>query len=295
MAHSCNTRNDRVSPARVPHEPFLHYPLRRVRRLIQQSTFLSDVRVNSVYIHDTRTGHQQVVKEGQPGWVLQTVFSRASFRRITRNGKSYSTMMSLHINNQYAKKRGIAKNLLLAVRAAMHQEQVDMVASDFHGATWRSRRRLPTRTCQFLMALQLCGDQVAFQENGPMCAVSSSHLVPKLSGTFARTVRSKSLTKLFESNIPTRVSTTKYGSVSYMSTHGWLIAHPEMGNIGGHSSGKRNSPYDQTTWPSAQENHVAIRARKRDNSRMPPRCPRRPRCSARKFMSAAIRFNTGDH
>ena len=28
------------------------------------------------------------------------------------------TMMSLHINNAYAKKRGIAKNLLLAVRTS---------------------------------------------------------------------------------------------------------------------------------------------------------------------------------
>ena len=46
-------------------------------------------------------------------------------------------MMSLHINNTHAKKRGIAKNLLLAVRAAMHQQQVDLVAGDFNGAAWR--------------------------------------------------------------------------------------------------------------------------------------------------------------
>ena len=32
-------RSDRVSPARVPHEPFLHYPLSRLRRLIQQRHF----------------------------------------------------------------------------------------------------------------------------------------------------------------------------------------------------------------------------------------------------------------
>ena len=37
-------------------------------------------------------------------------------------------MVSLNINNQYNKKRRIAKNLLLAVRTVMHQEQVDMVA-----------------------------------------------------------------------------------------------------------------------------------------------------------------------
>ena len=80
------------------------------------------------------------MKEGRSGWVLQAVISRATFWRIPRNGKSYFTMMSLHIiNNQYAKKRGIAENLLLAVRTAMHQEQVDMVAGDLNGAPWRRR------------------------------------------------------------------------------------------------------------------------------------------------------------
>ena len=95
--------------------------------LFNKDILHSDVRVNSVYIHDTSTGQQQVVKEGQSGWVLQAVTS-------PRNGKSHFTMMSLHINNTHAKKRGIAKNLLLAVRTVMHQEQVDMVAGDFNGA-----------------------------------------------------------------------------------------------------------------------------------------------------------------
>ena len=63
--------------------------------------------------------------------------SRASFRRVPRNDKSYITMMSLHINNHYAKKCGIGKNLLLTVRAVKLQEQVDMVAGDINGAAWR--------------------------------------------------------------------------------------------------------------------------------------------------------------
>ena len=100
---------------------------------------MSDVRVNSVYIHDTRTGQQQVVKKGQSGWVPQALISRATFQRIPRNGKSYFTMVSLHINNQDAKKRGIAKNLLPAVRTVLHEEQVDRVAGDFNGAAWRRR------------------------------------------------------------------------------------------------------------------------------------------------------------
>ena len=101
------------------------------------------------------------MQEGQSGWAPQAVISRAYLRRIPRNGKSYFTMMSLHINDQLAKKRGIAKNLTLAVRTVMHQEQVDMVAGllwchmatdqvmnsaetallwmllNFYGATWR--------------------------------------------------------------------------------------------------------------------------------------------------------------
>ena len=65
------------------------------------------------------------------------VISRAPFLRIPRNGKLYFTMMSLRINNQYAKKRATGKNLLLAVRTVMRQEQVDMVAGEFNGAAWR--------------------------------------------------------------------------------------------------------------------------------------------------------------
>ena len=69
--------------------------------------------------------------------LLQAVISRASFRRLPRNGKSIFTMMSLHINNHFAWKRGIGKKLLLTVRTVMLQEHVDMVPGDFNGAAWR--------------------------------------------------------------------------------------------------------------------------------------------------------------
>ena len=45
--------------------------------------------------------------------------------------------MSLHINNKYARKRGIGKKLLLTIRAVMLEEHVDLVAGDFNGAAWR--------------------------------------------------------------------------------------------------------------------------------------------------------------
>ena len=44
--------------------------------------------------------------------------------------------MSVHINNQFAKKRGIGKKLLLTIRAIMLEEHVDLVAGDFNDAAW---------------------------------------------------------------------------------------------------------------------------------------------------------------
>ena len=45
--------------------------------------------------------------------------------------------MSLHINNNYAKKRGIGKKLLLTILAVMLDEHVDLIAGDFNGAAGR--------------------------------------------------------------------------------------------------------------------------------------------------------------
>ena len=55
-----------------------------------------------------------------------------------------------------------------------------------------------------------------------------------------------------------------------------MIAHPEMGNIGGQSSGKGTvrTATSRITLPSTQAIHVAIRVRQRANSRMAPdACP----------------------
>ena len=99
-------------------------------------SFHPDIKDTSVYLHDTRDDKQHEV-QGESGWVQQGVISRVSFRRLPHSGKSFFTMMSLHINNQLAKKRGIGKKLLLTVRAAMPVEHVDLVAGDFNGAAWR--------------------------------------------------------------------------------------------------------------------------------------------------------------
>ena len=75
-------------------------------------------------------------KETQAGF-LQGVLSRASFRRQPPSGQKSFTIMSLIINNNYTKQRGIGKKLILTIRAVMLEEHVDVVAGDFNGAAWR--------------------------------------------------------------------------------------------------------------------------------------------------------------
>ena len=53
------------------------------------------------------------------------------------SGQKYFTVLSLHISNIYAKKKGIAKKLILTLRAIMISQEVDLVAGDFNGTAWR--------------------------------------------------------------------------------------------------------------------------------------------------------------
>ena len=94
-----------------------------------------------MYLHDTRRDLTDQVMEGEQGWVLQAVLSRASFRRPPTSGQVTFTVLSLHINNIYDKKKGIAKKFILAIRAIMISQQVDVVAGDFNGTAWRCRSR----------------------------------------------------------------------------------------------------------------------------------------------------------
>ena len=90
------------------------------------------VRISSVYIHDTKKkGNSKLQRKDESSWVLLAVVSRAAFRRVPPYGKPHFTVMSLHINNHYAKRRAIEKNVLFANRTVMCQEQIDMVAGDF--------------------------------------------------------------------------------------------------------------------------------------------------------------------
>ena len=109
--------------------------------LFNKDTFFPDVKVKSIYLHDSRRELPEKVMEGDSGWVLQGVLSRASFRRQPLNDQKTFTVLSLPISNVYAKKRGIGKKLILTIRAVMLKENVDLVAGDFNGGAWRRDNR----------------------------------------------------------------------------------------------------------------------------------------------------------
>ena len=103
--------------------------------LFNQDIFYPDISVKSICVHDTRRCVQDHIVEGEHGRVLQGVLSRASFRRAAASGQK------LHINNVFAKKRGIAKKIIQTVRALMISQNIDLFAGDFNGAAWRCRSR----------------------------------------------------------------------------------------------------------------------------------------------------------
>ena len=95
--------------------------------LFDEDIFHFDISVKSIYLHDTRRGVQDHIVEGEQGWVLHGVLSRACFRRAAASGETVFTVLSLHINNVYAKKRGTAKIIIQAVRSLMISHDIDLV------------------------------------------------------------------------------------------------------------------------------------------------------------------------
>ena len=106
------------------------------------------------------------------------VVSRASFRRQPRNGPKFFTVMSLHINNNYAKKRGIGKKLLLTIRALCRKSTCtwSLVTSTELPGSYQmvttpnppvlSRKPSPTQIYQCRLAPHRCGAQVHYHVNG---------------------------------------------------------------------------------------------------------------------------------
>ena len=68
--------------------------------LFIKDTLFSDIKVTSIYLYDLWPSQPDKVIAGERGWVIRGVISWASFRRLSRNGKSFFTTMSFHINNK---------------------------------------------------------------------------------------------------------------------------------------------------------------------------------------------------
>ena len=144
---------------------------------------------------------------------------------------------------------------------------------------------MPTRTCQFHMALQLCVCGFIL----PPCSKTEWHI--RMHGAFEiphETLGIKRTDQSSHHEVRIHLLHVNARLVDRASRDG----HYRRPFVRKNDSRTTTSG---TTWPTTHEIHVAIRVGKRDNSRMPPRCPRPRKWSARKFMSAAIRFNAGDH
>ena len=123
--------------------------------LFNNDTFYPNIDVKSIYLHDTRRDLLDQVMEGEEGWVLQGVLSRAIFRRPPVSEQKYFTVLSLHISNIYAKKKVIAKKRILTLRAVMISQEVDLVAGDFNGTAWRYRGKDSTIDEAFMDSILL--------------------------------------------------------------------------------------------------------------------------------------------
>ena len=138
VAHHCSTGGDRLHRPQRYYEAVSFLCLWGCAVLFNKDTFHSEIEANSIYLHDTRRESHDQAAEGGQGWVMSGVLARATFKWKAANGQKHFTVLCLHICNIFAKKRGIAKKLILAIRTIMTSHQVDPVAGDFNGTAWRS-------------------------------------------------------------------------------------------------------------------------------------------------------------
>ena len=150
--------------------------------LFNKDTFYANVDVKSIYLHDTRRDLPDQLMEGEQGWVLQGVLSRASFLRATVSGQKYFAVLSLQISTIYAKKKGFTKKLNHILRVIMISQEVDLVAGDFNGTAWRYRskdnlstKHLRTVPCLRHRVALHCGDLDPFWTLGQTSSDFSNH------------------------------------------------------------------------------------------------------------------------
>ena len=98
--------------------------------LFYKHTFEPDIKVKA-----TRTPTDKV-----PGWAFEAILSKGSYSAHSQKRQNRNfTMMSLHCESTFAKKRSMDLNIFLAVRTVTCQENVDLAAGDFNGASWRRK------------------------------------------------------------------------------------------------------------------------------------------------------------
>ena len=107
-----------------------------MRDSLRQGHLLPNVDVKSIYLHDTRRDFCEQVMEGEQGWVLQGILSRPSFRRPPVGSNTLWCCLFI-LATSTPRKRGIARKLILTIRAIMIGQQIDVVAGDFNGTAWR--------------------------------------------------------------------------------------------------------------------------------------------------------------
>ena len=163
--------------------------------LFNKDTFHPNIDVKSIYLHDTRRALPDQVMEGDQGWVLQGVVSRASFRRPPLSGQKTCTVLSLHISNIYVQKTVCCKknssaqsepsclaNRLTCLQAISMEQLGDVAPVTISVLLMKALLIVP---CQRHLAQHHCGDQVRFQIAGPARVRHRLHgafsITPKLS------------------------------------------------------------------------------------------------------------------
>ena len=163
--------------------------------LFNKDTFFSDIKVSSIYLHDTRACEQDRIKEGESEWVLQGVVSKACFRRQRRSGQKH-----LH-GNVCAHQQQLCQKAWTWEEASPHYPRRDggraLVAGDFNGAAWRrsnGNSRQPTCIIEEAFADTVFplppGPTPWWRQclvNGPMCVVLSNPRTRMTNGRFVCT------------------------------------------------------------------------------------------------------------
>ena len=152
------------------------------------------------------------------GFARNTLSCIISSTSTQRPGETF-TVLSLHISNIYAKKRVVAKKLILSFRAFMIGQHVDLVAGHFNGTAWRCSSRDNISSIEEAFAdcalptppgpTPLFG---RFQTTGRTCVDSSSHRAQIGIGKCACTAHFPFHMKLLAYDQTIKVAIMRHGS-----------------------------------------------------------------------------------